>query len=183
MAGQSVQTESAVWNFDPAHTVVEFSVKHMMFATVKGTFGQFEGKLVGDPEDLTGASVEFTVETGSIDTKEADRDKHLLSADFFDAENHPKITFKGDRFTKTGEDTYDLEGELTIRGVTKPVTAQVVYEGRGKDPWGNERIGLTGKARINRKDFGLTWNAALETGGFLVGDAVDIALHIEAVRA
>lgn len=176
-------SQSTVWNIDPSHSVVEFTVRHMMIAKVKGRFGSFKGQIVGDPEDLTGAKVEVVVELASIDTRSEDRDNHLRSADFFDVERFPEMRFTSKEIKKTGEGSYAVEGDLTIRDVTRPVTLNVTYEGSGKDPWGGERAAFSATARINRKDFGLTWNAPLETGGVLVGEDVDIAIEVEAVKA
>jgi len=169
------------WVVDPTHTNVEFSVKHMMIATVRGRFGKVEGVIEGDPSDLTSARFEATIDTQSIDTRQEDRDNHLRSADFFDVANHPNITFKSTKVEKVGDNEYKVTGDLTIRGVTRPVTLDTTFEGRGKDPWGGERIALSATGKINRKDFGLTWNAALETGGVLVSDEVKIELNVEAV--
>ena len=174
---------STTWKVDPAHSLVEFSVRHMMFATVKGRFSTFEGVIKGDPKDLTNATFEATIDAASIDTREGQRDNHLRSADFFDVEKFPKITFRSTQVTKTGDNTYKVTGDLTIRGVTRPVTLDVEFTGQGKDPWGNQRIGLSAKGSINRKDFGLTWNAPLEAGGFLVGDKVDLSIEVEAVAS
>lgn len=172
---------SQKWVVDSSHTNVEFSVKHMMIATVRGRFSEVEGVIEGDPSDLTSARFEATINAASIDTRQNDRDQHLRSADFFDAENHPTISFKSTGGEKTGENEYKITGDLTIRGETRPVTLDVTFEGQGKDPWGGERIALTARGKINRKDFGLTWNAALETGGVLVSDEVKLELNVEAV--
>ena len=169
----------SVWNLDTAHSLMEFSVKHMMIATVKGRFTSVEGQIAADPENIAGAEFSGSVEVASINTAEAGRDDHLRSADFFDAANHPKITFKSTSVEGSGED-YKMVGDLTIRGTIRPVTFDLTFEGTGKDPWGNEKIGFTATAKISRNDFGLTWNAALETGGVLVGDQVKIELHLEA---
>ncbi len=173
---------SSKWVVDASHTTVEFSVKHMMFTTVKGQFATVEGVLEGDPTDLTSAVVTASVDVASITTRDAQRDGHLKSADFFDAENYPKLTFKSKRFEAKGDGEYKAYADLTIHGVTKEVAFDVTYDGSGKDPWGNTRIGLSAGAKINRKDFGLNWNAALEAGGFLVGDSVTIEIHLEAVQ-
>ncbi len=153
-----------------------------MIAKVKGTFHKFEATINADPEDLTTADIEFTVDMSSIDTRSEDRDNHLRSADFFDVENHPNMTFKSTSIKKTGDNEYDVTGDLTIRGVTKQETFKVVYEGGGKDPWGNERAGFSAEGTIKRTDYGLVWNAALETGGVLVGEDVKISLEIEATK-
>lgn len=171
----------SVWVVDASHSLAEFSVKHMMIATVKGRFTQVEGRIEADPEDIVGASFEGSVAVASINTADEGRDQHLRSADFFDADNHPTLTFRSTRIEPDGDD-YKMTGELTIRGVTRPVTFALEFEGTGKDPWGNERIGFSATAKISRKDFGLTWNAALETGGVLVGDQVKIELHLEATK-
>jgi polyisoprenoid-binding protein YceI len=155
----------------------------MMIAKVKGSFHSFDANITADPEDLTTASIEFTVDVSSVDTRNSDRDAHLRSPDFFDADNHPKITFKAVSIQKTGDNEYAVTGDLTIRGVTHPETFKVVYEGGGKDPWGNEKAGFSVEGKINRTKYGLVWNAALETGGVLVGEDVNITLEIEAVKA
>lgn len=172
---------SQKWVVDASHSNVEFAVKHLMIATVRGRFSEVEGFIEGDPADLTSARFEATINAASIDTRQDDRDQHLRSADFFDVENHPTITFKSTNIEKAGDDEYKVTGDLTIRGTTRPVTLDVTFEGRGKDPWGGERIALTAKGKINRKDFGLTWNAALETGGVLVSDEVKLDINVEAV--
>jgi len=171
------------WKIDSAHSSVEFSVRHMMIAKVKGSFHSFDANITADPEDLTTASIEFTVNVSSVDTRNSDRDAHLRSPDFFDADHHPKITFKAVSIQKTGDNEYAVTGDLTIRGVTNPETFKVVYEGGGKDPWGNEKAGFSVEGKINRTKYGLVWNAALETGGVLVGEDVNITLEIEAVKA
>lgn len=174
---------TAKWTLDPAHTLVEFSVKHMMIATVKGRFTGIEGEIEADPADLTTANISASVSAAGIDTREEQRDGHLRSADFFDAENHPKLTFASKQVRHTGKDEYAVTGDLTIRGITREVTFKMVYEGTGKDPWGNQRIGLSIVGKVNRKDWNLTWNVALEAGGFLVGEEVRIEIQIQAVRA
>lgn len=172
----------ATWILDPAHTLVEFSVKHMMISTVKGRFGKVEGFITGDPAELDSAEVGVTVDVSSIDTRETQRDQHLLSPDFFDVAQYPTLTFKSKKVTRKDGDEYRLVGDLTIHGVTKEIGLDLVYEGQGKDPWGNERIGLTAEGKLDRKDFGLTWNAALEAGGILVGDQVKLTVHGEAIK-
>lgn len=171
------------WALDAGHSSVDFSVKHMMIANVKGTFKDFDATIEADPADLTTANIEFSVETASVDTRNNDRDAHLRSGDFFDVENHPKMTFKSTSITKNDDGEYDVTGDLTIKGTTKPQTFSVTFEGSGKDPWGNEKAGFSVEGSINRSDYGLTWNAALETGGVLVGDKVKISLDVQAARA
>ncbi|MGY3714460.1 YceI family protein [Sutcliffiella cohnii] len=170
------------WVLDPTHSSVDFSVKHMMFATVKGGFEAFNATIVADPQDLTTATIEFTVELNSVDTRNEDRDNHLRSADFFDVENHPTMTFKATNIEKTDDNEYDVTGDLTIRGVTKSETFLVTFEGSGIDPWGNEKAGFAVEGKVKRSDYGLTWNAALETGGVLVGDQIKISLQIQAAK-
>ncbi|MCL6516069.1 YceI family protein [Alicyclobacillus sp.] len=170
------------WKVDPTHSSVDFSIKHMVISRVKGTFHTFDAVIEADPEDLTTATIEFTVDVASVDTRNADRDNHLRSADFFDVENHPKMTFKATRIVKKSEGEYEVTGDLTIRGVTRPETFLVTYEGQGKDPWGGVRAGFSAHGTINRTDYGLKWNTPLETGGVLVGDQVQVSLEIEAVK-
>lgn len=170
------------WAVDPAHSHIGFSVKHMMFTTVRGSFNQYEATILADPADMTLAEVDFSIDVTSIDTRSADRDNHLRSGDFFDVEQHPKMTFKSTGITRKSGDQYHVTGDLTIRGVTKPVTFDAEFDGEGKDPWGGHRAGFTAVASINRSEFDLKWNAALETGGVMVSDQVKIELHIEAVE-
>ncbi|WP_047982189.1 YceI family protein [Ornithinibacillus contaminans] len=170
----------AVWAIDKGHSSLEFSVKHMMMSKVKGVFNDFEATVEADVNDLTDAKIEFTVDLNSIDTRKEDRDNHLRSGDFFDVENYPTMTFVATTINKTADNLYDVTGDLTIRGVTKPVTFEITVEGVHKDPWGNEVAGFTGEGKLNRKDFGLVWNAALETGGVLVGEDVTINIELEA---
>lgn len=171
------------WVIDASHSLAEFSVRHMMFATVKGSFGEIEGTITGDIDDLTTTSVNVTIPAASVNTHNEDRDQHLRSGDFFDVENHPNITFQSKGMRKKQTDNeFELEGDLTIRGVTKPVTLDVTFNGKGKDPWGNERVGFSAKGVINRKDFGLNWNTVLEAGGVLVGDEVKMNIEVQAVK-
>ena len=179
-------TETAVttWNIDPVHSVAEFKVKHMMISNVKGHFTGIAGKLTQDEADPTKSQIEATIDATSIDTRDPQRDAHLKSADFFDVEKFLTLSFKSTRIARIGEGELSVEGDLTIHGVTRKVTFDV--EGPtapSKDPWGNTRIGLSATAKINRKDYGLNWNAALETGGILVGDEVTITLDVQFVKA
>lgn len=182
-SGGETKMTKTKWALDPAHSSVDFSVRHMMIANVKGTFNKFDAAIDADPADLTTASIEFTVDTASVDTRNQDRDGHLVSADFFDVENHPKMTFVATNIEKTDDGEYNASGNLTLRGVTKPETFAVTFEGQGKDPWGNEKVGFSAQGTINRSDYGLVWNAALETGGVLVGDKVKINLQLQAAKA
>lgn len=171
------------WALDPTHSQIEFTVRHMMFAKVKGAFNSFRAEIEADPEDLTTADVTFTIDASSVDTNNEDRDNHLRSADFFDVENYPNLVFVAKKIAKTGDGVYDVTGDMTIRGVTREETFKVTYNGSGKDPWGNVKAGFSAEGSINRKDYGLTWNAALETGGVLVGDEIKIAMEIQAAQA
>ncbi|HEY3930388.1 MAG TPA: YceI family protein [Candidatus Koribacter sp.] len=174
----------STWNIDPVHSVAEFKVKHMMISNVKGQFSGVSGKLTFDEADITRSQIEATIDATSINTREAQRDAHLRSADFFDVEKFSTLLFKSAKITRTGDDQLKVEGELTIHGVTRNVSFAV--EGPtapGKDPWGNTRIGISATTKINRKDYGLTWNAALETGGILVGEEVTITLDVQFVKA
>jgi len=168
------------WTIDPVHSEVGFKVRHMMVSWTRGSFGKFEGRVHYDERKPESLSVDVTIDAASIDTKAADRDTHLRSADFLDVEGHPHLTFKSKSAKATGEGSFELQGELTIRGVTRPVTLEVTDMGpTNKDPWGNLVRGAQAKARISRKDFGLNWNSALETGGVLVGDEVQILIEAE----
>jgi polyisoprenoid-binding protein YceI len=173
---------TSTWTIDPAHSSVEFSVRHLMISTVKGRFAQVEGTVVLDEANPAASSAEISVDVASIDTREGQRDAHLRSADFFEAEKYPTITFRSSAVQDVTGDRFTLAGDLTIHGVTRPVTLDVVSEGRGKDPWGGERAGYSATTRIKRSDFGLTWNQLLETGGLAVSDEVKIALDVELVK-
>lgn len=167
------------WNVDASHTHIGFAVKHMVFATARGSFGSFSGTLNGDVNDLSNAQLEIEIDTNSIDTRDAQRDEHLRSGDFFDVENYPKMTFKSTKISRTGDSTYDIEGDLTIRDVTRSITLATTFLGQATNPWGVPVAAFDAETKINRKDFGLTWNAALETGGVLVGEEVTITIHAE----
>lgn len=184
MSANAPQPTTTTWNIDPVHTHAEFKVRHMMITNVKGHFKPVNGVITIDEVDISRSHVEASIDAASIDTREPDRDTHLRSADFFDVEKFPTLTFTSTRVTRTGHAHLEVEGDLTIHGVTRKVTFSVDGPtAPGKDPWGNTRIGLSASTKINRKDFGLTWNAALETGGILVGDEVTITLDVEAVKA
>jgi polyisoprenoid-binding protein YceI len=178
------QTSTTTWNIDPAHATAEFKVKHMMISNVKGQFSKVTGVLTHDESEPANSRVEVSIEAASIETRDAQRDAHLKSADFFDVEKFPTLSFKSTDSKVVGDGELIVRGDLTIRGITRKVTFQV--EGPtppAKDPWGNTRIAVSATTKINRKDFGLAWNAALETGGILVGDEVTITLDIEFVKA
>jgi polyisoprenoid-binding protein YceI len=175
--------ETKLWNIDTSHSGINFSVRHMVFAKVRGRFGSWRGALRLDPADLTRASVEVEIDAPSIDTGVADRDKHLRSADFFDVERFPTLRFKSAQVESAGGERYRVHGQLTIRDVTREVVLEVEYGGQAKDPWGNTRAAFTAKTSVNRGDFGLKWNQALETGGVLVGERIEIELEVQAVQA
>ncbi|GMU67142.1 MAG: polyisoprenoid-binding protein [Acidobacteriota bacterium] len=170
------------WQIDSAHSGIHFSVRHLVIAKVRGQFGRWNGTLTVPDGDFTKATAEVTIDATSIDTGVADRDAHLRSADFFDVENHPEITFRSRRLEKRTGDRFALVGDLTIRGTTREVTLDVESAGQTQDPWGNQRAAFSAKTSVDRKSFGLTWNQALETGGVMVGDRVEIEIEVEAVR-
>jgi len=169
--------ETTKWILDPAHSELTFKVKHLMISNVKGEFKKFSSEFTGD--DFTKAKIHVSIDAASIFTNDDNRDQHLKSADFFDVENYKEISFEGTSFTKVDDENYQLKGMLTIKDVSKEVTLQVEFGGINKDPWGNEKAGFSINGKINRKDWGLNWNAALETGGVLVSDEVKISADIQ----
>jgi polyisoprenoid-binding protein YceI len=180
----TTETAASTWNIDPAHSVAEFKVKHMMIANVKGHFAKVSGKLVLDESDLANSQVEALIEASSIESRDPQRDAHLKSADFLDVENFPTLSFKSTRIRIVRNGELAVEGDLTIRGVTRKVSFDV--EGPTppvKDPWGNTRVAVSATTKINRKDFGLTWNTILEAGGIAVGEVVTITLDVEFIKA
>jgi len=183
MLGSAASLAAAeTYVIDPAHTVVGFSVKHMMVTNTRGVFGDVKGTVVADPNDLANSGVEVTIGVASIDTRNADRDTHLRSADFFDVEKFPTMSFKSTTVEKRGEG-YVATGQLTIKGVSKEIALPFTVSGPITDPWGSVRYGLEfEKVKINRKDFGLTWNNVMETGGLVVGEEVTIELEVELVK-
>ncbi|MBF0289660.1 MAG: polyisoprenoid-binding protein [SAR324 cluster bacterium] len=172
---------AASYRVDSSHSQVHFTVKHLMISKVRGVFTEFEGQIEADPASKMLKSVKGVVQTASIDTREAKRDKHLRSDDFFSAAQHPTMTFTSKEISGSG-DNITVKGDLTIRGNTKEVTLKGAFLGAVKDPWGNERVGFEASGEISRKDFGLKWNKMLETGGVVVGDNVKIQLEIEAIK-
>ena len=175
--------QAATWQIDSRHSYAHFSVRHLMVSNVRGSFSKVSGTLLIDEKDLTKSSVEATIDTSTINTQEPDRDKHLRSADFFDVEKHPTITFKSKKVEKAGKDRLRVIGDLTIRGVTK----QVVLDVEGptaaiKDPRGNLKRGATATTKVNRQDFGVAWNRTLEAGGVVVGDQVSITIELELAK-
>jgi len=171
-----------IWKLDPAHTLVEFSAKHLMISTVKGRISDVEGTIYADENDPENSSVDVTLKAASIDSRTEQRDNHLRSADFLDVVNFPAITFKSTKI-EGDRNEFKLTGDLTIRGVTRPITLDVTFEGQTKDPWGGERIGFSAKGKLDRREFGLTWNVLLETGGITVGNEIKINVEVEAVKA
>ena len=176
------QIPTGTYSIDPSHSRVEFGVKHLGIATVKGSFATFEGTLEVDG-DLESARAFGTVDVASVDTKEARRDEHLRSGDFFDAENPPRMTFRSTEIRPSGEDTFEIAGELELRGVTREIVLQAEITGTETDPWGGERVGLEITGQLNRGEYGLTWNQVLGSGNVLVSDKVKLALDISAVRS
>lgn len=174
--------EVTKWAIDPSHSKIGFKVKHLMISNVLGNFKEFEADVQTVGDDFSTSEISFSMNTTSVDTEIADRDAHLKSADFFDAEKYPKITFKAKGLKDLGDDLYTLVGNLTIKEVTQPVTLSVEYGGVMSDPWGNVKAGFSVTGKINRKDWGLTWNSALETGGVLVGEEVKIICDIELIK-
>ena len=174
---------AATWNIDASHSIAEFAVKHMMVSTVKGRFGTLEGVADLDESNPLASSVRASIDVASITTNEPQRDAHLRSDDFFNAEKFPAITFASKRVERVDAENYRVVGDLTIRDVTKEVVLDTEFEGQVLDPYGNQRAGFTATTQINRSHFGVSFNGLLETGGVIVSDKVKITLHIEAVRA
>ncbi len=175
--------ETKTWNIDTAHSGINFSVRHMVFAKVRGRFSAWNGKVNLDPQDLTRSSVEVEIDSASIDTGVADRDNHLRSPDFLDVERFPKLRFASTKVEKVGGDRYRIHGALTIRDMTREVVLDAEYGGQAKDPWGNQRIAFTATTSLDRGEFGLKWNQVLEAGGVLVGERIDIEIEVQAVEA
>ena len=170
------------WEIDSSHSGIHFSVRHLVIAKVRGQFSRWTGTVVVPDNDFGRASLDVVIDAASIDTGVTDRDAHLRSADFFDTERFPEITFKSADVTRTASDRLRISGDLTIKGVTRDVVLDVEQLGTAKDPWGNERAAFSATTAIDRREFGLTWNQVLEAGGVMVGDRIDIAIDIEAVR-
>jgi polyisoprenoid-binding protein YceI len=171
------------WKIDTAHSNVGFTVRHMMMLKVHGRFGAWEGEIALDESDVTKSRVAVRIDVASIDTNEAKRDGHLRSPDFFDAEKFPKLTFESKRVKDVGGGKLEITGDLSLHGTTKEVVLRAEQVGKGKDPWGNERIAFEATTSLSRSEFGLSWNQALETGGVLVSDKVDITLEVQAIPA
>jgi polyisoprenoid-binding protein YceI len=177
-----VATGRSAWKIDPTHTDVAFAVKHLMISKVRGRFADVRGAIELDDEDVSGSFVDVEIDAASIDTREEQRDAHLRAPDFLDVENYPTIRFRSRRVEGPDRERLRLVGDLTIRGETREVELDVIDEGSVTDPWGNERKAFSGSTTIDRRDFGLTWNQALETGGILVGNEVTIGLEIQAIK-
>jgi len=171
------------WNIDVAHTGIGFSIRHMVVSKVRGRFGRYSGSVKLDEEDLSRSEVAIDIEAASLDTGVADRDTHLRSADFFDVERFPTLSFRSKRIEPRAGDRYRVIGDLTIRDVTREVELDVEYGGQAKDPWGNQRAGFLASTSLDRKDFGLRWNQVLEAGGVLVGERVDVEIELQLVKA
>ena len=172
------------WIIDPIHSEIGFKVKHLMITNVKGFFKEFDASIYTTGDDFMTAEIDFWLNPASIDTGSADRDKHLKSADFFDAENHKEICFKGNRYENVDNDgSYELWGELTIKGITRKIKLDVEFGGVEKDPWGNEKAGFSINGKINRKDWELNWNAVLETGGLMVSNDVSIKCEVQLMKS
>jgi polyisoprenoid-binding protein YceI len=169
------------WQIDPSHSTIEFSAKHMMFTTVRGQFKTFESNLSIDSTNPANSRAEGSIDVASINSGEEERDAHLRSEDFFDVEKYPQMTFRSTRIESLGGNRYKVYGQMTIKDVTREVVFDVTDEGQGQDPWGNQRRGISAETKLNRKDFGLTWNVALETGGWLVGDEIKISVELQLV--
>jgi polyisoprenoid-binding protein YceI len=170
------------WTFDPTHSSVEFSVKHMMITTVRGRFTTLTGSAIGEIHEPLGSQIDVEIDASSIDTHNEQRDAHLRSADFLDVENYPTISYKSTRIEQKDQDRYTIYGDLTLHGVTREVELDGELNGHGTTPFGTEVVGVSAKGKINRKDFGLNWNVALEAGGWLVGDTLKIDIEIQAVK-
>ena len=184
MTAQTMPQASAktLWQVDPTHAHLEFAVKHLMINTVRGKFTDVKGTVRMDPAEPTGAEVDITIAAASVQTGVEQRDQHLRSADFFDAEKFPTLTYQSRKVTRVSDDEFKLVGDLTVHGVTKEVVLTVTPEGSVKDPWGGERTAYSAKGKLNRKDFGLVWNVLLEAGGVAVADEVKLTLEVELIK-
>ncbi|HVO18041.1 MAG TPA: YceI family protein [Anaeromyxobacter sp.] len=169
------------WDIDVTHSAVQFQVRHMVISKVQGRFARWSGSIQLDEQDLPRSSVEVKIDAASLDTQVTDRDNHLRSPDFLDVATFPEITYRSRKIEKKG-DGYRVVGDLTMHGVTREVALEAEFAGTGKDPWGNQRAGFSARTSLDRRDYGLKWNAALETGGVLVGEKVDISIELEAVK-
>jgi polyisoprenoid-binding protein YceI len=179
---KQTQPQAGTWAIDTAHSSIEFVVRHLMMAKVRGSFGDFSGSIaIGDSPETS--SVEVEIQVGSVSTRDEQRDGHLTSPDFFDAEQYPTISFRSTAVRGQGGRRYAVDGSLTVRGVTKPVTLDLTYHGTARDPWGNDKAVFSASTEVDREEWGLTWNQALETGGVLVGKKAKIEIEVEAIAA
>ena len=179
----ATETATGTYTIDPGHSRIGFVARHAMITKVRGSFNEFDGSGYFDAENPANSRLELTIQAASIDTRSADRDGHLRSNDFFDMEKYPTISFASTAVDKVDDDTYRVTGDLTIKGVTKPVTVDFEYAGTAVDPFGNTRLGLEGSVVVNRKDWGVSWNAALEAGGVLVSEKVTLEFEVSAIKA
>jgi len=183
LAGSAATSSAAdKYTVDPSHSSIGFAVRHMVVSKVKGYFNEYTATILYDDKDITKSSAEVTIKTASIDTRDAKRDEHLRTPDFFDAAKYPEIAFKSKRIEKSGEG-FVAVGDLTMRGVTKEISIPFTFAGVVTDPWGNTRLGLSGATKLNRQDYGVSWSKSLDSGGLVVADDVEIAIEIEAIKA
>lgn len=182
MTTTAEKVSTTTWKIDPSHSSIEFAAKHMMISTVRGRMGVVNGEIIADETNPANSTVEVTVDIAGLTSNDTNRDTHLLSADFFDAETYPEATFKSTRIDPLSEDKFRVTGDLTIRGATKSITLDVEREGEGVDPWGNVKAAFAASATLNRKDFGLNWNVALEAGGVLVSENIKLEITIQAIK-
>ena len=182
MTAIAQKTATTTWKIDPAHSSIDFAAKHMMISTVRGRLGAINGEIIVDESNHANSSVEVTVDVAGLTTNESNRDTHLRSADFFDTESHPEATFKSTSIEPLSEEKFRVTGDLTIRGTTRSITLDVEREGEGVDPWGNVKAAFAATTTLNRKDFGLNWNVALEAGGVLVSEKIKLEITIQAAR-
>jgi polyisoprenoid-binding protein YceI len=174
---------TGTYAIDPVHSRIGFAVRHAMVSKIRGSFNEFDGSGFFDADNPSNSQLQLTIKVDSIDTRNADRDAHLRTNDFFDMENHPEITFTSTSVESAGDDAFLVTGDLTVRGVTKPITLDFEYTGAATDMFGNNRVGFEGKTEVNRKDWGMVWNANLDAGGVMVGDKVTLDFEVEAVRS
>ncbi len=178
-----METTKNIWKSDSTHSAAEFSVRHMMISSVRGRFKDLDVTYTGNPDDFTSGKARVEIDTGSVETMDKDRDNHLRSEDFFNSEKYPKMVFESKKIEKVGDGRYKITGDLTIRGVTKEVSLDGEYEGSAKDPWGNDRIGVTVNGELLREEFGLKWNTPLDNGGVLVGSKVKFEVRVELIKS
>ncbi len=179
---QEQTTTRNTWTLDPAHTAVNFSAKHMMVTTVRGNLGPVSGAIELDENDFTNSEIEVVIDVANLHSRDERRDTHLKSGDFFDVENFPSATFKSKKIERTGDDTYKVFGDLTVRATTREVTLDTQFEGFTKSPWGTQVAAFSATTKLNRKDWNLNWNVALEAGGVLVGESVKLEIDVEAIK-